>query len=250
MLLETPSGNLSQIMQHINSAYTTYFNVKRKRTGHLFQGRYKAILVDADEYAKELSRYIHMNPVRAKIVDVPEKYRWSSYDFYIGKDKPPEWLTRDFILGYFSENPVEGQKKYRKYVNAIVNKEYESPLKEVFASTMLGSLDFINDIKEAFLKDKKADRDLPALNELSDKPRIDEIIKKTDKVFARDNALSRKVALYLCHNYSGKRLKEIGSHFGISNSGVTLASRRLSTVIEKDRKLKKKISEIITRLQL
>jgi len=65
LLLETPSGNLPQIMQHINGAYTTYFNVKRGRFGHLFQGRYKAILVDIDEYAKELSRYIHLNPVRA-----------------------------------------------------------------------------------------------------------------------------------------------------------------------------------------
>ena len=63
LLLETPSGNLSQIMRHINGAYTTYFNTKRNRAGHLFQGRFKAILVDIDEYSKELSRYIHLNPV-------------------------------------------------------------------------------------------------------------------------------------------------------------------------------------------
>jgi REP element-mobilizing transposase RayT len=68
LLLETPSGNLSQIMRHINGAYTTYFNVKRKRAGHLFQGRYKAILVEVDAYALELSRYVHLNPVRAKMV--------------------------------------------------------------------------------------------------------------------------------------------------------------------------------------
>jgi putative transposase len=78
LLPETPSGNLSQIMRHINSAYTTYFNVKRDRSGHLFQGSYKAILVDMDEYAKELSRYVHLNPVRAKIVETPEEYDWSS----------------------------------------------------------------------------------------------------------------------------------------------------------------------------
>ena len=69
LLLETPSGNLPQIMQHINGAYTTYFNLKRVRAGHLFQGRYKAILVEMDEYAKELSRYIHLNPVRAKLAE-------------------------------------------------------------------------------------------------------------------------------------------------------------------------------------
>jgi hypothetical protein len=69
-LVETPSGNLPQIMRHINGAYTTYFNVKRKRSGHLLHGRYKAILVDKDIYAKELSRYIHLNPLRAKMVEM------------------------------------------------------------------------------------------------------------------------------------------------------------------------------------
>jgi hypothetical protein len=71
--METPLGNLSQIMRHINRACTTYFNVKRGRSGHLFQGSYKSILVDMDEYAKALSRYIHLNPVRANMVSVPEK---------------------------------------------------------------------------------------------------------------------------------------------------------------------------------
>ncbi|MCK5545000.1 MAG: transposase, partial [Desulfobulbaceae bacterium] len=79
LMVETPSGNLPQIMRHINGAYTTYFNIKRKRSGHLFQGRYKAILVEIDEYAKELSRYIHLNPVRAGMVEKPEAYQWSSY---------------------------------------------------------------------------------------------------------------------------------------------------------------------------
>jgi putative transposase len=77
LLLETPGGNLSQIMRHINGAYTTYFNVKRKRAGHLFQGRFKAILIEADEYALELSRYIHLNPVRAGMADEPGEYAWS-----------------------------------------------------------------------------------------------------------------------------------------------------------------------------
>jgi len=77
-------------MQHINGAYRTYFNVQRGRSGHLFQGRYKAILVDIDEYAKELSRYIHLNPVRPKRAKTLEEYDWSSYQFYIGAKKPPE----------------------------------------------------------------------------------------------------------------------------------------------------------------
>jgi len=78
LLVETPHGNLSQIMKHVNGAYTSYFNTKRQRAGHLLQGRYKAILVEKDEYAQELSRYIHLNPVRAKMVEKPDQYEWSS----------------------------------------------------------------------------------------------------------------------------------------------------------------------------
>jgi len=87
LLIETPSGNISQIMQHINGAYTNYFNVKRKRVGHLFQSHYKAILIEADAYSKELSRYIHLNSVRAGMVNRPEEYRWSSYCDYISQRK-------------------------------------------------------------------------------------------------------------------------------------------------------------------
>jgi len=83
LLVQTPQGNLSQIMRHINGAYTTYYNTKRKRFGHLLQGRYKAILVDKDAYAQELSRYVHLNPVWAGMAKRPEEYGWSSYRFYI-----------------------------------------------------------------------------------------------------------------------------------------------------------------------
>jgi len=148
LLLETPSGNLPQIMRHINGAYTTYFNVKRDRYGHLFQGRYKAILVDVDEYAKELSRYMHLNPVRAKIVETPEEYNWSSYQFYIGKQKPVEWLYRDFILGFFGKKISSAQKGYQEFVNALAFQEYDSPLEQVVSSTLLGSADFIAYIKD------------------------------------------------------------------------------------------------------
>lgn len=92
LFLETTQANLSKIMQYINTAYTIYYNIKRKRVGHLFQGRYKSILVQADAYYSELTRYIHLNPVRAKIIDNPQKYLWSSYNSYI-KDKPTDNCT-------------------------------------------------------------------------------------------------------------------------------------------------------------
>ena len=161
--METPLGNLPQIMRHINGAYTTYFNLKHQRSGHLFQGRYKAILVDIDEYAKRLSRYIHLNPVRAKMVDRPEEYRWSSYQYYVGQKKSPGWLVTDFILGYFGEKNSEARRGYRTFVETLIGQEYKSPLKEVVGSTILGSRDFIETIRDKYLSDKKVDPNLPVL---------------------------------------------------------------------------------------
>jgi len=100
-------------MHHINGAYTTYFNTKRKRSGHLFQGRYKAILIDVDEYAKELSRYIHLNPIRAAIAENPEEYKWSSCQlYYTVNSKAPKWLERDFILSYLGKKPTTARRSY------------------------------------------------------------------------------------------------------------------------------------------
>ena len=114
LLLGTPSGNLSQIMRHINGAYTMYFNVKRKRAGHLFQGRFKAILVEADAYALELSRYMPLNPVRAGMVAKPEDYPWSSYRSDSGHSATPAWLKTDFILGYVGRNATDATQQYAR----------------------------------------------------------------------------------------------------------------------------------------
>ena len=97
LLVETPRGNLSQILHHINGAYTAYFNTKMKRSGHLFQGRYKAILVEKDSYCQELSRYVHLNPVRTGLVKRPSEYHWSSYTYYIGQKEKPRWLITESI---------------------------------------------------------------------------------------------------------------------------------------------------------
>ena len=250
LLIETPSGNLPQIMRHINGAYTTYFNVKRARSGHLFQGRYKAILVDIDEYAKELSRYVHLNPVRAKMVKAPEEYEWSSYQFYIGAKKPPKWLHRDFILGYFGNKVSIAQKGYRNFVSALVNEKYDSPLDEVVSSTLLGSPGFIAFIKDKFLAGKKPDKGLPALKELVQKASLQDIFDEVESVFGAEPALGRNVKMFLCHRYTGAKLKDIGTHFGIGESGVSQASRRVNAKISNDKKLKRKISKIEKKLNM
>lgn len=249
LLIETPDGNLSQIMRHINGAYTNYYNAKRKRAGHLFQGRYKAILINADEYAGELSRYIHLNPVRAGMVSNPEEYRWSSYMAYIGKEKKPKWLRTEFILNYFGRETREAQQKYKDFVNSMIDKEHKSPLKEAVASTILGGADFVEEIKRRYLEGKEADRNLPALTELR-KVSLREIMKEADTVFGGGTVLSRKAALYLSHRHSGRTLKEIGTYFKIGESAVSQSSRRFSFMLTENRRLKRKIRILCDKLSL
>jgi len=250
LLIETPSGNLSQVMRHINGAYTTYYNVKRKRSGHLFQGRYKSILVDADEYAKELSRYIHLNPVRAKMVEKPEEYKWSSYGSYIGKESSPEWLKRDFILGYFGEEESAARKGYKKFVELLIDRQYESPLKETISSTILGAADFVEFIKESYIKGREIESDIPALKGLFERVSVADIIKESDKEFGEDSGLARVVAIYLSQKHTGNKLKDIGSGFGIGETGVSQASRRMRERLEKDRKLGKRVRKVEAKLNL
>ncbi len=244
LLIETPQGNLSQIMKHINSSYTTYFNVKRKRAGHLLQGRYKSILVDRDAYATELSRYIHLNPVRAGIVNVPEDYPWTSYRYFTDENAP-SWLTTGFILEYFSDRIETAKGKYKQFVNALIKQEYLSPLLETVASTILGNTEFISAIQEQHLNSKNAHRDLPALLELKGKLSLVGIVNTAKAFFPENERLATKAGIYICHRYSGAKLKEIGEIFQLTESGVTRASKRFEESMVVDKKLKDTLMKIL-----
>ncbi len=250
LLLETPAGNLSQIMQHINSAYTTYFNIKRKRSGHLFQGRYKAILVEADAYATELSRYSHLNPVRARLASRPEEWPWSSYRGYIGQEKVPEWLKSEFILGYFGKRATDAMKKYRAYVEDMLGKEYESPLKETFGTALLGSAGFIKAITAGHVTTKELERDLPALRQFACRPALEDILYAVKSVIGSDEKLARQAGMYLCHKYSGEKLRTIGKLFNVKESAISEASRSFPRKMEKDTKLGEAMDRIKGKLKV
>ena len=245
LLLETPRGNLSQIIHHINGAYTTYFNIKRDRPGHLFQGRFKGLLVEKDAHCKELSRYIHLNPVRAGIVKSPSEYPWSSYRYFIGKDKKPQWLTTELVLGDFGGERRKGYRRYREYVEREVSKELETPFKRVIASTFLGSEEFINNIRMEYLEKKKVDRrNIPAIKRLLRGPSPEEIEKTVLKILGKDHALYKKICIYLSHQHSGISLDEIGAYFGMKGGAVSQLSRRFKERIKEDKNLKRILSRI------
>ncbi len=242
LLLSTPQGNLSQIMLHINGGYTAYFNKRHNRAGHLFQGRYKAILVDADPYAGELSRYIHLNPVRAGIANQPEIFRWSSYAAYIGKTTPPNWLTTDWLLRYFGKKTAEAQKAYRFFVESALGKK-EDPLKEAAAGLILGGAKFVEEIRKKHLGGRKKGRDIPALVELT-KASLERIIDEAGREFRDKPELARKAVIYLGHQYSGRSLREIGERFAIGESAVSQASRRFESALKENRTMRKKVERI------
>ncbi|HEX2768023.1 MAG TPA: transposase [Geobacteraceae bacterium] len=249
LLLQTPGGNLSQIIRHINGAYTTYFNVKRKRAGHLFQGRFKAILVEADEYLVELSRYIHLNPVRVGIVERPEQYQWSSYPSYAGYIKSPAWLRTGFILGCFTKRTKDAHKKYRTFVEDRLGKEYESPLTRTIGTSILGSGAFVEEISATYLQGKE-DRNIPALRQFTSLPTPEEIMKQAQAVFGDDEKLARRAAIHLCHKYSGMRLREIGDLFNVRDTAISEASRRFARDLDTDGNLMGMVERIKRKLKI
>jgi hypothetical protein len=111
--METGDVRLSKIMQGLNQTYTMYFNRRYRTVGHLFQGRYKAILCDREAYLLGLVKYIHKNPVRAKIVERLDAYAWSSHHTYTGKNNPLAIVDADQVLRMFSKNKTLARKKYR-----------------------------------------------------------------------------------------------------------------------------------------
>jgi REP element-mobilizing transposase RayT len=245
LLLETPRGNLHQILHHLNTAYTNYFNAKTGRVGHLFQGRYRAILVDQDHYALELSRYIHLNPVRAHMVKDPLLYPWSSYTDYAGDRKRRDWVKTEWILGQISRHEKRARKGYRKFVGEASGSEVKDPLNQVVSSAILGSEEFVDWVREKWIEKRARHRDLPSLRRISKWPGILSIQKETETLFGKEVDESRRVAMYLSHRLSGQSLGEIGRHFGgIGPSAVSQNTWRLEERLEEDTKLLEKVNQL------
>lgn len=143
LMLETVEPNLARAMRHLNGEYTQHFNRRHHTVGHLFQGRYKAILVQRESYLLELSRYIVLNPVRAKMVDLVDDWPWSSHRFYIGDAPPPSWLESDWILAQFGNCRSQAVAAYRTFVSAGIDKA--SPLVETRHQILLGDDEFVSE---------------------------------------------------------------------------------------------------------
>ena len=255
LVVETPLPNLSQAVKWINVSYAVYFNRKRNRSGHLFQGRFKSILIEEDEYLQQLSRYVHLNPVRAGMVEDLSSYPWSSYPVFIGQNKKPAWLETDWLLSLFSKRRKTAVANYRKFVEQIDVTTIENPAENLVGGFILGSPNFVEWVKRTFLTDKSELKDVPQIKDLKDKPQPESVVAAVCKEYqcnakfilqkGRKKNVARDVAIYLSRDLTGQRGVDLGKYFGnISGAGITVRYNVLEKQIQTDRRLKRRINRI------
>lgn len=253
LLLQTPSGNLSRVMRHVNGVYTQRYNRRHKIDGQLFRGRYKSVLVEEDTYLLELLRYIHRNPVKAGICQAVEDYRWSSHRGYLSTDKKWDWLHKQALLGLLSNTPGAAKKQYLEFVN----KEDSLVITEFFGKknlpSLLGSPDFIEWIKAKYYQLKKH-HEIPQSQQLA--PTIAEIkqaviqvydIEEQDLQQSKRGQLNepRNLAVYLARKLTGLSLREIGTEFGLTKySTVSSIVVRIEALLRQNTQLRKRIAGI------
>ena len=237
LFVETPRANLAAGMQYLNASYTGQFNRRHRRAGHLFQGRYKAVLVETEGHYGELSRYIHLNPVRAGLAERPEQWHWSSYAGYYSPRRGLPWVTYDRVLAEFGSDGVSARRAYRRFVAEGLKRPLDSPLREAIHGLVLGSQRFVERI-QVLLAEQSEDPARPELRQWRRVPPLARIIQATADEFGedavtwkrgrRDDSVVRAVAAWLARTRFGYPAGEVARALGYAaGSSVTQAIRRV-----------------------
>jgi len=203
LLIQTPDGNLSKGMRQLNGVYTQASNRRHKRVGHLFQGRFKAILVDSDAYLLELSRYVVLNPVRARITRKPESWPWSSYRASVGLELAPDWLAVDGLLALFAKRRSLAQERYAQFV--LEGIKAKSPWDDLKGQVFLGDEGFVKRML-AHLELAGDDVQIPLAQRRPVAPSMDEI---------EQGAADRNTAIRAAHATGAYSYQQIAEYFGM-----------------------------------
>jgi putative transposase len=212
LMIETPDANLSRGMRQSNGVYTQKYNWWHSKTGHIFQGRYKSILVEKENYLLELCRYVVLNPVRANMVEKPDDWKWSSYGATAGFKDVPDYLTVDWLLGLFSSKKAVAQKRYRNFVHEGI--QQGSPWSELQGQILLGEEGFIDKYKD-LLSDKEKVKEIPRAQRYISRPRLSKLFSPGEKSTRRNKLMH---AAHVKHGYT---LKEIADHLQIHYTTVS-----------------------------
>jgi len=260
LLIETPKGNLGEFMRHFSITYTGYFNRRHHRSGHLYQGRYKSILVDKDSYLCVLSRYTHLNPVKIKSMEkTPDQeklaylkqYRWSSLPGFLNRRKREWYIDYGMVLAEYGGDTDKSRREYHKRIVAELSKD--NGIKDsVLGQSILGAQKFVDWVTDNYLKGER-DRERPSIREIQRHRSKDDIIRviakevgKSLEDIKREKSSLRQITMELLYRIGGLRGAEIGHLMGIGYTSVSQERRRLHERMQRD----KKIVALMRRLEL
>ena len=234
---------LSKIMQNLSFRYTRWINKKKKRIGHLFQGRYKAIMVEQDSYLLELIRYIHLNPVRAKLVKNPSRYRWSGHNAYLGDETLP-WLTTDWVLSQFGKRADACRRHYEAFVADGIHEGYRE---EFHKGGEDGRILAGERYTEQVIGKQHVQLKKPNLNE------IIQTVCRTYKIKAqtllsssrkRDISEVRRIIYWLAVKTDAATLKELGDYYGRDASVLSKQVHRVESMIQSDKNFNHELDQL------
>ena len=197
LLIETLAPTLSIGMRHLNGVYSQYFNRVHKRVGHLFQGRFKGILVQKDDHLLELSRYIVLNPVKAKLCKRPEEFKWSSYQATVGIEEPAKFLYLDWILEQFGDSRKSAMPRYAEFCHYGI---HDNPLKRTQGQIYFGDASFV----KQFENEATYESEIPETQRFASRPPLSEILKDTENgiqyAYNQHRYTMKEIAKFLnCH---------------------------------------------------
>lgn len=261
LVVETKKVPLSKIMQGLQQSYTLYFHKKYKTSGHLFQGRYGAILCEREEYLLTLLRYIHLNPLRSNMVKSPEEYLWSSHRAYLGVTQY-SFLDTQFVLSFFSEHKSTAIKEYSHFIGSSLNQTVQLNLNEAVGYPMAGSQEFVEKLKEGIEgKESLNDRSVASIRDVFlSKLSLDEILQIVSKMTtvppgsligsSRDRSITfaRSLFAFISVRYAGIQQKRVAKFLSRDASYISRAVLKIGEEhqegSEAGRRLKKALREI------
>ncbi len=245
LALQVGEVPLSRIMQNVGFRYTQHINRKYSRSGHLFQGRYKALLVDADSYLLELIRYIHLNPIRIGLAALPEDYPWSSHGHYLGITPVPPWVVVQWALSQFGETSQVAIARFATFVRDGMGEGHRSDFhRGTFEGRALGDERFV---ENALLRANEGCEVKVALEQIVESVCTDYGLRLAEFCRAgkmQPAAEARALAALLVRNAPGVTLQGLAAFLGRDLSSLSQAARRLELRILEDGELCRRVSRI------
>jgi len=242
MLCETPTGGLGRSMKQVLGSYAQQFNLKYVRFGHVFQARYRAILVEDGDYFLKCSRYIHRNPSKGHLVPSPDLYPWSSYRNYLGAPAVVDWVDTARTLSCFA-----GPEQYRVFVETGSDEDLEDPFEQARAGLVFGSEEFLHRIRNLVSnrKDEPEIPDLKALARTTDPPSVQEVAANVQRMF-QDVALfeRRWILIYALHTFARLSGRAIANLVGLTPSMVSRALHQVREALLADSTLRNRVEAL------